>query len=91
MPSTLGPKFYLEKHNLHDPLAPNIALEMRVDRQEGKKWICAIDSNNILDEERRKNIVLVNDWKISPAADPEFCFKKMLKEKEKGLTARPLK
>ena len=25
------------------------------------------------------------------AADPEYCFKKFLKEKEKGLTARPLK
>ena len=40
---------------------------------------------------KEENIVLVNDWKIVPAADPEFCFKKMLKEKEKGLTARPLK
>ena len=40
---------------------------------------------------KEENIVLVNDWKIFPAADPEFCFKKMLKEKEKGLTARPLK
>lgn len=25
------------------------------------------------------------------AADPEYCFKKFLKDKEKGLTARPLK
>ena len=28
---------------------------------------------------------------LYPAADPEFFFKKMLKEKEKGLTARPMK
>ena len=34
-PSPLGPKFYLEKHNLHDPMAPNFTLK-RVDRQDGK-------------------------------------------------------
>jgi len=54
--------------------------------------------NPTVDEEGTYNLIVreLDNMKTGcyltvKAADPEFFFKKMLKEKEKGLTARPLK